>query len=74
MILHAVHTALLILSLALCYFFCRQRLGDGLHGKRGGGMYIQYGHATLAGTAFSNNSAAEGPDLLSIDAEIVVQP
>ena len=42
--------------------------------QRGGGMYIQYGHATLAGTSFSNNHAAEGPDLLSIDAEIDVRP
>ena len=41
---------------------------------RGGGMYINKGRATLAGTSFSNNSAAEGPDLLSIDAEIDVRP
>ena len=41
---------------------------------RGGGMYIQLGSATIAGTTFSNNSAAEGPDLLSVDAEITLQP
>ena len=41
---------------------------------RGGGMFIIYGHATLAGTSFSNNHADEGPDLLAIEAEVVVQP
>ena len=41
---------------------------------RGGGMYIKQGSATLSGTTFSNNSAAEGPDLLSIDAELTIQP
>ena len=41
---------------------------------RGGGMYIKQGSATISGTTFSNNSAAEGPDLLSIDAEITLQP
>ena len=42
--------------------------------ERGGGMYIKHGRATIAGTTFSNNSAAEGPDLLSLDAEISIQP
>ena len=41
---------------------------------RGGGMYIQLGSATIAGTTFSNNSAAEGSDLLSVNAEIALQP
>ena len=41
---------------------------------RGGGMFIIYGHATLAGTSFPNNHADEGPDLLAIEAEVVVQP
>ncbi len=41
---------------------------------KGGGMYIKHGSATIAGTTFSNNSAAEGPDLLSVDAEITLQP
>ena len=40
----------------------------------GGGMYIKHGSATIAGTTFSNNSAPEGPDLLSLDAEISIQP
>ncbi len=42
--------------------------------EQGGGMYIKHGRATIAGTTFSNNSAAEGPDLLSLDAEIILQP
>ena len=42
--------------------------------ERGGGMYIKQGSATIAGTTFSNNSAPEGPDLLSVDAEIDVRP
>ena len=42
--------------------------------ERGGGMYIKQGSATIAGTTFSNNSAAEGPDLLSDNAEITLQP
>ena len=41
---------------------------------RGGGMYIKQGSATISGTTFSNNSADEGADLLSDDAEITVQP
>ena len=40
---------------------------------QGGGMYIKQGSATIAGTTFSNNSAAEGPDLLSDNAEITLQ-
>ena len=43
-------------------------------GQRGGGMFIKQGSATIAGTTFSNNTAAEGPDLLSIDAELTLQP
>lgn len=42
--------------------------------ERGGGMYIKHGSATIAGTSFANNSAAEGPDLLSEDAELTLQP
>ena len=41
--------------------------------ERGGGMYIKHGSATISGTTFSNNSAEEGPDLLSVDAEITLQ-
>lgn len=42
--------------------------------ERGGGLFIKNGSAYIAGTTFSNNSAAEGPDLLSHDAEITIQP
>ena len=42
--------------------------------ERGGGMYIKQGSAVIAGTTFSNNTAAEGPDLLSLDAELTLQP
>ena len=42
--------------------------------QRGGGMYIKQGSATIAGTTFSNNVADEGPDLLSVDAELTIQP
>ena len=42
--------------------------------ERGGGMFIKQGSATISGTSFSNNSANEGPDLLSIDAELTLQP
>lgn len=42
--------------------------------QQGGGMYIKHGSATISGTTFSNNSAPEGPDLLSLDAEISIQP
>ena len=42
--------------------------------ERGGGLFIKNGSATISGTSFSNNSAAEGPDLLSLDAEISIQP
>lgn len=42
--------------------------------EQGGGMYIKHGSATISGTTFSNNSAPEGPDLLSLDAEITLQP
>ena len=41
--------------------------------EKGGGMYIKQGSATIAGTTFSNNSAAEGPDILSDNAEITLQ-
>ena len=41
---------------------------------RGGGMFIKQGSATISGTTFSNNTADEGPDLLSLDAEITLQP
>lgn len=41
---------------------------------RGGGMYIKDGSATIAGTTFSNNTAAEGPDLLSDNAQLNLQP
>ena len=41
---------------------------------RGGGMYVKQGSATISGTTFSNNTAAEGPDLLSVNAEITLQP
>ena len=41
---------------------------------KGGGMYIKHGSATISGTTFSNNHAAEGADLLSDDAEITLQP
>ena len=41
---------------------------------RGGGMFIRGGSATIAGTTFSNNVAGEGHDLLSIDAEVVIEP
>ena len=40
---------------------------------QGGGMYIKQGSATISGTTFSNNSAAEGPDLLSDNAEITLR-
>ena len=40
---------------------------------QGGGMYIKQGSATISGTTFSNNSAAEGPDILSDNAEITLQ-
>ena len=42
--------------------------------EQGGGMYIKHGSATISGTTFSNNSAPEGPDLLSLDAELTLQP
>ena len=42
--------------------------------QRGGGMYIQYGSAALYRTSFSNNHAAEGADIFSIDAELTQQP
>ena len=41
----------------------------------GGGMFIKQGSATISGTSFSNNSASQaGPDLYSIDAELIMQP
>ena len=41
---------------------------------KGGGMYIKHGSATISGTTFSNNSADEGADILSVDAELTIQP
>ena len=41
---------------------------------KGGGMFIARASATISGTTFSNNTAPEGPDLLSVDARITLQP
>ena len=41
---------------------------------RGGGIFIRRGSATIASTTFSQNVAGEGHDLLSIGAELTLQP